>query len=107
MARNNYDRYVRFYTFGSTAVKVVDPRLKKAVSQILFCKIVYCIKDLQCRGSGEKQSIFQSFHGKTFGILFDFKENLNNLPWCFFTGKAGFHQPFKFIGSQLQLRIIG
>lgn len=26
MARNNYDRYVRFYTFGSTAVKVVDPR---------------------------------------------------------------------------------
>ncbi len=26
MARNNYDRYVRFYTFGSTAVKVEDPR---------------------------------------------------------------------------------
>ena len=26
MARNYKDRYVRFYTFGSTAVKVVDPR---------------------------------------------------------------------------------
>ncbi len=26
MARNNNDRYVRFYTYGSTAVQVVDPR---------------------------------------------------------------------------------
>ena len=26
MARNNYDRYVRFYTFGSTAVKVENPQ---------------------------------------------------------------------------------
>ena len=26
MARNFNDRYVRFYTFGSTAVKVADPR---------------------------------------------------------------------------------
>ena len=26
MARNNKDRYVRFYTYGSTAVQVEDPR---------------------------------------------------------------------------------
>lgn len=26
MARKNIDRYVRFYTFGSAAVEVVDPR---------------------------------------------------------------------------------
>lgn len=36
MARNNYDRYVRFYTFGSTAVKVVDPRRTAKLPK--YCK---------------------------------------------------------------------
>ena len=36
MARNNYDRYVRFYTFGSTAVKVEDPRRTAKLPK--YCK---------------------------------------------------------------------
>ena len=36
MARNNYDRYVRFYTFGSTAVKVEDPRCAAKLPK--YCK---------------------------------------------------------------------
>ena len=31
MARNRNDRYVRFYTYGSTAVKVEDPRRTAAL----------------------------------------------------------------------------
>ena len=37
MARNNYDRYVRFYTFGSTAVKVEDPRRTAKLPK--YCKL--------------------------------------------------------------------
>ena len=36
MARNNYDRYVRFYTFGSTAVKVEDSRRTAKLPK--YCK---------------------------------------------------------------------
>lgn len=36
MARNNTDRYVRFYTFGSTAVKVDDPRRTAKLPK--YCK---------------------------------------------------------------------